>query len=98
MKRLLRIVTTVLTLMTAGMTAGPLCAAEFSPAQRAEIVTIIRDAMKQDPSILRDAITALQADEGEEEGRHEPTRRLVPAVRGRRGGAQAGSDRAGERQ
>ncbi|MDR3530148.1 MAG: DsbA family protein [Rhodopila sp.] len=40
-------------------------AAEFTPAQRAEIVAIVHDALKQDPSILRDAITALQADEGE---------------------------------
>lgn len=40
-------------------------AAEFTPAQRAEIVGIVRDALKQDPSILRDAITALQADDGE---------------------------------
>jgi protein-disulfide isomerase len=40
-------------------------AAEFTPDQRAEIVTIVRDALKQDPSILRDAVVALQADEGE---------------------------------
>jgi protein-disulfide isomerase len=40
-------------------------AAEFTPAQRAEIVGIVRDALKQDPSILRDAVAALQADEGE---------------------------------
>jgi protein-disulfide isomerase len=40
-------------------------AAEFTPAQRAEIVRIVRDALKQDPSILRDAVVALQADEGE---------------------------------
>ena len=40
-------------------------AAEFTPAQRAEIVAIVRDALKQDPSILRDAVIALQADEGE---------------------------------
>jgi len=39
-------------------------AAEFTPAQRAEIVTIVRDALKRDPSILRDAVSALQADEG----------------------------------
>jgi protein-disulfide isomerase len=38
---------------------------EFTPAQRAEIVQILRDALKHDPSILRDAVTALQADEGE---------------------------------
>ena len=40
-------------------------AAEFTPAQREEIVQILRDALKQDPSILRDAVTALQADEGD---------------------------------
>ena len=40
-------------------------AAEFTPSQRAEIVAIVRDALKQDPSILRDAVVALQADEGE---------------------------------
>jgi protein-disulfide isomerase len=40
-------------------------AAEFTPAQRAEIVQILRDALKQDPSILRDAVTALQADDGD---------------------------------
>ena len=38
-------------------------AAEFTPAQRAEIVDIIRQALKQDPSILRDAVTALQAED-----------------------------------
>jgi protein-disulfide isomerase len=40
-------------------------AAEFTAAQRAEIVSIMRDALKQDPSILRDAVAALQADESE---------------------------------
>jgi protein-disulfide isomerase len=38
-------------------------AAEFTPAQRTEIVSILRDALKQDPSILRDAVIALQADD-----------------------------------
>ena len=38
-------------------------AAAFTPAQRAEIVQIVRQALQQDPSILRDAIGALQADE-----------------------------------
>ena len=48
--------------------AAPLPAlAEFSADQRAEIVAIIHDAMKQDPSILRDAITTLQADESARE-------------------------------
>ncbi|MBO6036616.1 MAG: DsbA family protein [Acetobacter sp.] len=32
----------------------------FTPAQRAEIVSIMREALKNDPSILSDAITALQ--------------------------------------
>jgi protein-disulfide isomerase len=40
-------------------------AAEFTPSQRAEIVQILRDALKQDPSILRDAVNALQADDGD---------------------------------
>jgi protein-disulfide isomerase len=40
-------------------------AAEFTPAQRAEIVQILRDALKRDPSILRDAVTAMQAEDGE---------------------------------
>ncbi len=40
-------------------------AAEFTPDQRTEIVAIMRDAMRQDPSILREAVVALQADEGE---------------------------------
>jgi len=35
----------------------------FSPAQRAEIVQILREALKTDPSILRDAVEAMQADE-----------------------------------
>jgi protein-disulfide isomerase len=43
----------------------PVHAAEFTPAQRAEIVQIVREALKQDPSILRDAVTALQAEDGD---------------------------------
>jgi protein-disulfide isomerase len=35
----------------------------FTPAQRAEIVAIVRDALARDPSILRDAVSSLQADE-----------------------------------
>ncbi len=35
----------------------------FTPAQRAEIVAIVRDALVRDPTILRDAVTALQASE-----------------------------------
>jgi protein-disulfide isomerase len=36
----------------------------FTPAQRAEIVDIVRQALKSDPSILRDAIGAMQVDDG----------------------------------
>lgn len=43
--------------------AHPARADSFTPEQRAEIVTILRDALKQDPSILRDAVVALQADD-----------------------------------
>lgn len=45
-------------LLPAKATAGA-----FSPQQRAEIVDILRDALKRDPSLLRDAITALQDDD-----------------------------------
>lgn len=45
-------------------TFAPARADSFTPAQRDEIVRIMRNALKQDPSILRDAIDALQADEG----------------------------------
>lgn len=38
-------------------------AAEFTPAQRAEIVEILREALRKDPSILRQAVEAMQADE-----------------------------------
>jgi protein-disulfide isomerase len=57
-------------LMLVLVAAAPVAAAEFTADQRTEIVSIIRDAMKQDPSILRDAITALQADEGAREQAH----------------------------
>jgi protein-disulfide isomerase len=36
-------------------------AAQFTPAQRAQIVAIVRNALKTDPSILGDAVVALRA-------------------------------------
>jgi protein-disulfide isomerase len=39
----------------------------FSPAQRQEIVQVVREALKTDPSILADAIAALRAQEGAQE-------------------------------
>lgn len=52
-------------------------AQQFTPAQRAEIVSIIRNTLKQDPSILRDAVAALRADE---EKRQEADQRAMIAA------------------
>ena len=38
-------------------------AAALTPEQRADVVQTVRDALRADPSILRDALSALQADE-----------------------------------
>jgi protein-disulfide isomerase len=43
----------------------PVRAAEFTLQQRAEIIQILRDALKQDPSILRDAVNALQSEDND---------------------------------
>jgi protein-disulfide isomerase len=40
-------------------------AADFTAQQRAEIVRIVREALKKDPSILREAVEALQSNESE---------------------------------
>lgn len=53
----------VLLCSIACLLAQPVRADEFTPAQRAEIVQILRDALKRDPSILRDAIAAMDADD-----------------------------------
>ena len=52
-------------LLCALLFCSPALAADpsFTPAQRAEIVAVVRDALKTDPSILRDAVVALQASE-----------------------------------
>jgi protein-disulfide isomerase len=54
-------------LVIAVLLALPARAGEFTPAQRAEIVRILRDALKQDPSILRDAIAAMQAEDANQQ-------------------------------
>jgi protein-disulfide isomerase len=46
-----------------GAPGAPGASAAFSPAQRTAILDIVRNALKTDPSILRDAIVTLQADE-----------------------------------
>ncbi|PWS37909.1 disulfide bond formation protein DsbA [Falsiroseomonas bella] len=47
----------------------------FSPAQRAEIVEILREALRQDPSILRDALMGLE--EAEQQQRTEARRAAI---------------------
>ena len=62
---MLKLCSLVLALM-AGSVAG-VCAAALTPEQRAEVVQILRQALREDPSILRDAVTALQADDQAQE-------------------------------
>ena len=52
---------------------------QFTPAQRAEIVEIVRDALKRDPGILREAIDALQAADAKQ--REESARAAIDASR-----------------
>jgi protein-disulfide isomerase len=56
-------------LLLPGMALSPVptWADEFTAAQRAEIIAILRDALKRDPSILREAVVALQANDAEHE-------------------------------
>lgn len=57
-------------------------AAAFTPQQRDEIVAIVRDALKRDPSILRDAVIALQADDskGQSEAQTKTLSSLAPQI------------------
>ena len=57
----------LLALAAALLLPGVSRAAEFTPAQRAEIISIVRNALKKDPSILRDAVAALQADDAKQQ-------------------------------
>jgi protein-disulfide isomerase len=41
---------------------------QFTASQRKEIIAIVREALKSDPTLLRDAILALQAEIAKEEG------------------------------
>lgn len=56
---------------------GAALAQGFTPAQRAEIVEILRNALREDPSILRDAFGALEA--AEETSRAEQRRTAIAA-------------------
>ena len=59
----MRLVLLCLILLLTGL--RPAAAQSFTPAQRADIVAIVRDALKTDPSILRDAFVELQKDEAQ---------------------------------
>jgi protein-disulfide isomerase len=45
----------------AAQSAAPAAAQTLTPDQRREVVGILRDALRQDPSILREALAALEA-------------------------------------
>jgi protein-disulfide isomerase len=63
----IRLLLACLLLSGTALSAIPTWADEFTSAQRAEIIAIMRDALKRDPSILRDAVVALQTDDSERE-------------------------------
>ena len=52
------LLTAALLLATPALAADP----GFTPEQRQQIVQIVREALKSDPSILRDAVVAMRAD------------------------------------
>jgi protein-disulfide isomerase len=58
-----RFLAALLALVWAANCRADTAPAPFTPEQRAAIVDIVREALKSDPSILRDAVTALQHDE-----------------------------------
>jgi protein-disulfide isomerase len=65
-------------LLAAGA-AAPALADGFTDAQRAEIVEILRQALKADPTILRDAVTAMRADD--EKNQQQAARGAIAASR-----------------
>jgi protein-disulfide isomerase len=83
MKRLILTALLLATLAAGGADAQQAAArppAAFTPAQRADIVQIMRDALRTDPSILRDAIAALQQDEAHQQD--EATQNSIAGARG----------------
>lgn len=53
--------------MLLSMAGWPALGAEFTPEQRDQIVQIVRDALRQDPGILREAAAAIQSDQAKRE-------------------------------
>ena len=72
---------------------GQAHAAGFTSQQRDEIVTILRDALKRDPSILRDAVVALQADDSraQSETQAKALAAVAPALNATAGDPVAGN-------
>ncbi len=77
--RLLRHLAVASVMMVCMAVTGPTQAAEFSAAQRAEVIAILRDALRSDPSILRDAIEAMRSDEARQQA--EAARNAISAAR-----------------
>jgi protein-disulfide isomerase len=57
--------------------AAPALSQGFTPEQRAEVLSIMRDALRSDPSILRDALAGLE--EAEQRDRTEARRAAIAA-------------------
>lgn len=70
-------------------------AASFTPEQRTEIVTILRDALRTDPTILRDAVAAMQLQETAREAAtvRDTIARLGPTLTANPGDPVAGNPR-----
>lgn len=64
MRRVLTALALALLLPAAARAQSAPASPVFTLAQRAEIVRILREALKADPSILRDAVDALRVEEG----------------------------------
>lgn len=62
-----RLIRFVLPCLMVCLAVAPARADQFTPAQRAEIVQIMRDALKKDPSILRDAVTAMRDEDSQQQ-------------------------------
>ncbi len=60
---MIRILVFALALVPVCLGRAALAAEPFTSAQKAEIVAIVRDALRTDPTILREAVEALQADD-----------------------------------
>ena len=57
----------LLALVCAVAIAAPAYAASFTPEQETDIVRVVREALKKDPSILREAVEAIQADQARQQ-------------------------------